>query len=77
MAEVFKQLTGWARPAGLRHLWQAPFTLQPNVVRRSAREAEIARAGRKGRIIVKVNALLEPETIEASTKPPRPASRST
>jgi len=65
VAEVFKQLTGLGQAGRLRHLWQAPFTLQPNVVQAIKDEAEIARAGRKGRIIVKVNALLEPETIEA------------
>ena len=65
VAEVFKQLTGLGQAGKLRHLWQAPFTLQPNVVAAIREEAEIARAGRKGRIIVKVNALLEPETIEA------------
>lgn len=65
VAEVFKQLTGLGQAGTLKHLWQAPFTLQPNVVQAIREEAEIARAGRKGRIIVKVNALLEPETIEA------------
>ncbi|GEC94161.1 polyphosphate kinase [Zoogloea ramigera] len=65
VAEVFKQLTGLGQAGKLKHLWQAPFTLQPNVVAAIREEAEIARAGRKGRIIVKVNALLEPETIEA------------
>ena len=65
VAEVFKQLTGLGQAGRLRHLWQAPFTLQPNVVQAIKDEAEIARAGRKGRIIVKVNALLEPQTIEA------------
>ncbi|WP_374259594.1 polyphosphate kinase 1 [Zoogloea sp.] len=65
VAEVFKQLTGLGQAGKLKHLWQAPFTLQPNVVAAIRDEAEIARAGRKGRIIVKVNALLEPETIEA------------
>jgi len=65
VAEVFKQLTGLGQAGRLKHLWQAPFTLQPNVVAAIREEAEIARAGRKGRIIVKVNALLEPETIEA------------
>ena len=65
MAEVFKQITGLGQAGKLKHLWQAPFTLQPNVVAAIREEAEIARAGRKGRIIVKVNALLEPETIEA------------
>ena len=65
VAELFKQLTGLGQAGKLKHIWQAPFTLQPNVVAAIRDEAEIARAGRKGRIIVKVNALLEPETIEA------------
>ena len=65
VAEVFKQLTGLGQAGKLKHLWQAPFTLQPNVVAAIHEEAEIARAGRKGRIVIKMNALLEPETIEA------------
>ncbi len=65
VATVFKQLTGLGKATELRHLWQAPFTLQPNVVAAIRREAEIARAGRRGRVIAKMNALLEPETIEA------------
>ncbi|MDR2261723.1 MAG: polyphosphate kinase 1 [Azoarcus sp.] len=65
VAEVFKQITGLGRASTLAHLWQAPFSLQPNVVAAIGREAEIARAGRRGRIIAKINALLEPETIEA------------
>ncbi len=65
VAELFKQLTGLGQAGRLKHLWQAPFTLQPNVVAAIREEADIARAGRRARIIVKVNALLEPETIEA------------
>ncbi|MFN4063786.1 MAG: polyphosphate kinase 1, partial [Parazoarcus communis] len=65
VAEVFKQLTGLGQATTLKHLWQAPFSLQPNVVAAIGREAEIAAAGRRGRIIAKMNALLEPETIEA------------
>ncbi len=65
VAEVFKQLTGLGKASALRHLWQAPFSLQSNVVAAIRNEAEIARAGRKGRVIAKMNALLEPETIEA------------
>ncbi|WP_068639379.1 polyphosphate kinase 1 [Thauera butanivorans] len=65
VATVFKQLTGLGTASELRHLWQAPFTLQPKVVEAIKREAEIAREGRRGRIIAKMNALLEPETIEA------------
>jgi polyphosphate kinase len=65
VAEVFKQLTGLGKASDLRHLWQAPFSLQPKVVEAIKREAAAAAAGRKGRIIAKMNALLEPETIEA------------
>ncbi len=65
VAAVFKQLTGLGTASELRHLWQAPFTLQSKVVEAIRREAEIARGGRRGRIIAKMNALLEPETIEA------------
>jgi polyphosphate kinase len=65
ISEVFKQLTGLGQARTLKHLWQAPFTLQPNVVMAIANEAAIARSGGKGRIIAKLNALLEPETIEA------------
>jgi polyphosphate kinase len=65
VAEVFKQLTGLGQASTLKHLWQAPFALQPNVVAAIEAETEIARAGRKAHIIAKMNALLEPETIEA------------
>jgi len=65
VAEIFKQITGLGQASTLTHLWQAPFSLQSNVVAAIKNETEIARAGRRGRIIAKVNALLEPETIEA------------
>ncbi len=63
--EVFKQLTGLGRAETLRHIWQAPFSLQPNLVATIDAEADIARQGRKGRIIAKMNALMEGETIQA------------
>lgn len=65
VAEVFKQLTGLGRAQTLKHLWQAPFSLQPNIVAAIRAEAEAARAGKRSRIIAKMNSLLEPETIEA------------
>lgn len=65
VAEVFKQLTGLGQASTLKHLWQAPFSLQPNVVAAINAEAEMARAGGRGQIMAKMNALLEPETIEA------------
>ena len=65
VAEIFKQLTGLGTALQLNHLWQAPFTLQKNVLSSIRHEGEIAAAGGKGRIIAKMNALLEPEVIEA------------
>lgn len=65
VSEVFKQLTGLGKARTLKHLWQAPFTLQPNVVAGILAEAEAARAGKKGLIVAKMNSLLEPETINA------------
>ncbi len=63
--EVFKQLTGLGKATKLAHLWQAPFTLHANMVDAIRAETEIAKAGRKGHIIAKMNSLLEPEIIEA------------
>lgn len=65
VAEVFKQLTGLGRAQTLKHLWQAPFTLQSKIIAAIKAESEAARAGNKARIIAKMNSLLEPETIAA------------
>lgn len=63
--QIFKQLTGLGHAETLKHLWQAPFSLQSGIIKTIHREADIARAGRKGLIIAKMNALLEPQTILA------------
>ncbi len=65
MAELFQQITGVGKSTRLTHLWQAPFALHANVVAHIRAEAENARAGRKARIMAKMNALLESEVIEA------------
>jgi polyphosphate kinase len=62
---VFLQLTGLGKAGSLKHLWQSPFTLHANMLKVIRREAALARAGKRGRIIAKMNALLEPEVIEA------------
>ena len=61
--EVFKQLTGLGRASRLKHLWLSPFTLHKRVVAAVRNEARIAKEGKPGRIIAKMNALLEPELI--------------
>ncbi|PAS93532.1 MAG: polyphosphate kinase 1 [Candidatus Dactylopiibacterium carminicum] len=63
--QVFKQLTGLGQADTLKHIWQAPFSLQSGVIKAIQAEAEAARAGRKGHIVAKMNALLEPQTIQA------------
>ena len=63
--EVFTQLTSLGRAHELHHLWQSPFTLHANVVAAIRNEARIASEGRAAHIIAKMNALLEPDTIEA------------
>jgi polyphosphate kinase len=63
--EVFVQLTSLGRAGKLRHLWQSPFSLHNQVLAAIRNEARIAKNGKSGRIIAKMNALLEPETITA------------
>ena len=65
VADLFRQLTGLGKASKLKHLWQAPFSLHSNVIASIKAEAAIAASGKRGRIIAKMNALLEPETIEA------------
>jgi polyphosphate kinase len=60
---VFQQLTGIGGELRLHQLWQAPFTLCPNLIEAIRAEADNARAGKKARIVAKMNALLEPTVI--------------
>jgi polyphosphate kinase len=62
---VFQQLTGIGGELQLHELWQAPFTLHPYLIEAIRVESENARAGRKARIVAKMNALLEPTIIAA------------
>ncbi len=62
--DLFNFLTGLSRQQGFRRLLVAPDTLRPRIRDLILREAEHARAGRPARIVVKVNALVDPEMIE-------------
>jgi polyphosphate kinase len=62
--EVFKQLTGLGRASKMKHVWQSPFTLHKRIVAAIRNEAKLAGEGQEGRIIAKMNALLEPQIIE-------------
>jgi len=63
--DVFTQLTGLGRATRLKHLWLAPFSLHKQVLRAIRGETQHAKDGKKGRIIAKMNALLDRETIDA------------
>jgi len=63
--EVFMHLTSLTEPKRMQHLWLAPFSLQKNIIKAIRNEAVIARAGRPGRIIAKMNALVDESVIRA------------
>src|SRR6478672_4207327 len=63
--EVFQQLTGLGKAARHKHVWQAPFNLHQKVIEAIDNETKIAKSGKPARIVAKMNALLEPEVIEA------------
>ena len=62
---VFMQLTSLTSSKELHRILVAPFNLLQNLVLRIEREIEHAKGGRDGHIIVKVNALIEPQIIDA------------
>lgn len=63
--DVFAQLTGLGKASKLKHLWQSPFTLHQRLIKAIQNEADHVKAGGKGRIIAKMNALLDPDIIHA------------
>ena len=64
MHHVFMQLTGTGGRISLKHLWQSPFTMHPELIAHIRREARNAKLGKKAHIMAKMNALLEPTIIQ-------------
>jgi polyphosphate kinase len=62
---VFLQLTSQARVKPPRHLLTAPFVLHRRMLQHVHQVAAAARAGKRARIVVKINALTDPALIEA------------
>jgi polyphosphate kinase len=62
---VFMQLTSLTLSKELNRVLIAPFNLLPELILRIEREIEHTRTGNTGRIIVKVNALIEAQIIDA------------
>jgi len=65
MDKVFAQLTGLGARRDLKLLLQSPFTLHDSVMEMIRSETEAAKAGKKARIMAKMNSLLEPQVIGA------------
>ncbi|SFD30160.1 polyphosphate kinase [Salipiger profundus] len=64
-AKIFNYLSGYAEPVGLENLVISPHSLKPKMIELIEAEAEHARAGRPGRIWLKMNSLIEPNMIDA------------
>jgi polyphosphate kinase len=63
--KVFLQLTSIGRHGRLAKLLQSPFSLHKELIAKVEREADHARKGKPARVIVKMNALVEPQIIQA------------
>ncbi len=65
VSAMFNLLTGYSQRRDWRKLCVAPVDLRDQVIALIDRERKHAEAGRTGRIIVKMNALVEPAVIDA------------
>ncbi len=63
--KVFNQLTSLGKVIKLHKLLQSPFTLHEGMLKKIQREQTLAEKGKPGRIIAKMNALVEPQIIQA------------
>jgi polyphosphate kinase len=64
-SSLFNLLTGYSAPPKWNSLIVAPLGLHENVLALVNREADHARAGRPAKIVAKMNALVDPDVIEA------------
>ncbi len=62
---VFMQLTSLGKVTKLNKLLQSPFTLHPGLIKMIDKEADNARKGKPAKIIIKVNAIVEEQAIQA------------
>jgi polyphosphate kinase len=63
--ELFLQLTSPTRVATMQKILQSPFTLHDSLLEKTKREIANAREGKPARIIAKMNALIEPQIVQA------------
>ncbi|MEO7426304.1 MAG: polyphosphate kinase 1, partial [Fibrobacteria bacterium] len=65
VSEVFNFLTSQSRSPDFRTLLVGPVNFLGETLRRIGREAELARSGKRGAIVAKMNSLFDKEVIEA------------
>ncbi len=63
--KVFNQLTSLGKVAKFNRLLHSPFTLHKGMIDKIEREIAHAQNGKAARIIIKVNAVIEPQLIQA------------
>lgn len=65
LSDLFNYLTGYSRQKTFRKLLVAPINLRDRMVELIHRETEHCRNGREGRIVAKMNSLVDPKIIRA------------
>lgn len=65
LTDLFNFLTGYSRQKSYRKLLVAPVSLRDRMVEMINREAENCRQGKTGRIVAKMNSLVDPQIIQA------------
>lgn len=63
LTDLFNYLTGYSRQQSYKKLLIAPASLRPQMTEFIQQEAKLAQGGKAGRIIVKMNALVDPTII--------------
>jgi polyphosphate kinase len=65
LTDLFNYLTGYSRQKSYRQLLVAPVNLRERMIEMINREAENCRQGKAGRIVAKMNSLVDQEVIQA------------
>jgi len=65
VSDVFNYLTGYSKQKEYRKLFVSPVNMREKMLEKVFREIENAKAGKEGKIIWKMNSLVDPQTISA------------